>query len=222
MDVVRSIRIHLPDRPGSLSSISTALAVHEVNIARLHVVSHEGPTVIDDLDLTATSAQAIDRAIAGFYPDVRVECFDTTLGDPVVSVARGLAAMASAANGESAMQALVGWALSVVRADVGALLHVTDGAITQLAGAHLAAFSPREVSAFRSVAENGAPVTLAMGETSSALPFTGLQVVRAAVSRVNPAKVLAVARRSPIPFASGELERLASFSEAAGAVLALK
>jgi hypothetical protein len=222
MEVTRSIRVHLPDRPGALSSISTALAVHDVNIARLHVVSHEGPVVIDDLDLTAGSERDIDRAIGGFYPDVRVEMFDSTLGDPTLSVAEGLAAIATAATDESAQLAMAGWVLSIVRADAAALLSVTESDVTHAAGAPLAELAAIEAAAVREAVEFGKPVTLAMGEATSALPFIGFTSSRAAIAQVGPTRAIAVARRSPVPFVSGELDRLAAFAKSAGCILALK
>jgi hypothetical protein len=160
VEAVRSIRIHLPDRPGALSSIGTALAVHGVNIARLHVVSHEGETVIDDLDLAATSAHAISRAIAGFHHDVRVECFDSAMGDPVLAVAHGIGAVAAAASCEAALQALAGWALSVVRADAGAIFEVAAAGVRPVAGAPSGALSTVQSAALRAAAESDAGAAL--------------------------------------------------------------
>jgi hypothetical protein len=49
-----------------------------------------------------------------------------------------------------------------------------------------------------------------------------MDTTRAAMAPCGPGRVLAVARRSHIPFASGELERLAAFAGSAAAVVALK
>ncbi|WBL36266.1 ACT domain-containing protein [Tepidiforma flava] len=65
MAVVRSIRITMPDRPGALSAVTTALAAHRVDIVRLDVVSHEGEYVVDDLLLEAATAEDIGAAIGG-------------------------------------------------------------------------------------------------------------------------------------------------------------
>jgi hypothetical protein len=222
VEAVRSIRIHLPDRPGALSSIGTALAVHDVNIARLHVVSHEGDIAVDDLDLTAESTRAIDRAIAGFHPDVRVEWFDSALGDPVLAAARGLGAVACAPTRDAALQAFAGWALNVVRADAGAVLEVTPDGIRPVAGAPLGGLSQAAAAAIRRATEDGMPSAICAASGERPLPFGGFGALHAAVAGCGPALALAVGRRSPVAFAKGELERLAAFAEAGGGILALK
>ncbi|MEO6397497.1 MAG: ACT domain-containing protein, partial [Tepidiformaceae bacterium] len=82
MTVYRSIRIQLPDRPGSLSAITASLAAHGVDIVRLDVVSQEGQSAVDDLYLGAPSEDALDRAIRGFHSDVTAQPFSELLGDP--------------------------------------------------------------------------------------------------------------------------------------------
>ena len=211
MEAVRSIRIHLPDRPGSLSSISTALAVHDVNIVRLRVVSHEGATVVDDLDLAAATENDLDRAIAGFYPDVRVERFERTLGDPVASASRAFAAIAAAPTLDAALRELAAFAPDIVRADSGVLFEMRAGALTGVAAA-MAPLTEAQVSGLAGVLDDGA----------AALVTNGAESQRTAAARVSESMVLAVTRCAPIDFVSGELERLAAFAAAAGAVLALK
>lgn len=125
MPVYRAIRIHMPDRPGALSAISSALAAHQVDIVRLDVVSHDDSTVVDDLVLAAVSQDDIGRAIGGFYPEVSVRTFDEVSGDPSLEIAAGLRAVASASEITSAREALLRGAIRVSRADNALLLSVT-------------------------------------------------------------------------------------------------
>src|SRR5512143_3097134 len=95
MPAYRAIRIHMPDRPGALSAISTALAAHQVDIVRLDVVSHEGSTVVDDLVLSAASQEDIGSAIGGFHPEVSIRTFDEIIGDPALEMGTALGSVAA-------------------------------------------------------------------------------------------------------------------------------
>lgn len=223
MPAYRSIRIQMPDRPGALSAISTALAAHQVDIVRLDVVSHEGSMVVDDLLLGAVSQEYIGSAIAGFYPEVTVRTFDEIAGDPALEMGKSLGHVAASASVDTARTATLVGAARIARADDAVLLRANgEGGLNVIAS------------------------TTAVPELDPAAPFAGLWVLErhtaaafpvsdgwapqrfqhalgAAWVAVAPAgafDLLLATRKLNIPYFAGELERLAAFSEAAGAIMA--
>lgn len=59
----RSIRVRLADLPGSLNELTRLLADKGVNIDRLEVVSHHGPDVWDDIEMSADSDDKLDAVV---------------------------------------------------------------------------------------------------------------------------------------------------------------
>lgn len=223
MGVTRSIRVVLPDRPGALAAIATALAAHRVDIVRLEVVSHEGTAAVDDLLLEADSAEAIGSAIGAFWPEVVVRTFETSAGDGVCEAARTLAEMAAADSGWTARRALIGGALRLCRAERGAVLRRIDtGAWVPVAG----------LPATATVSPGcPAPALELRGESAQAFAGTAewfpgplgeaLGSAWVAVAPLTDNEVLAAGRRLNIPFCTGELERLSALCAAGRGVLDL-
>ena len=135
MPARRAIRIHMPDRPGALSAISSALAAHQVDIVRLDVVSHEGATVVDDLVLSAASQDDIGRAVGSFYPEVTVRTFEEVSGDSALEMGASLGSVASGATITDARTAFLRGAMRVSRADDALLLRASpSGGLETIAG----------------------------------------------------------------------------------------
>lgn len=221
MEVIRSIRVSLPDRPGALSGVTAALAAHGVNILRLRIVSNEDGVAVDDLELSAAAVTDIETAMAAFPPDVSAVTLGAGLGDPVLAATRGLGAVATAANRGIAEQRLAGWVLSVLRADAASLIDIDEQGARHVSGA---AFAPPS-SALRHLmgtvlADNDALAVEAPGN-AEAFPFLGFGAAHAAFAPCGPSRVLVAGRRLAVPFVRGELERFAAFSEAAGHILQL-
>lgn len=223
MPAYRAIRIHTPDRPGALSAISSALAAHQVDIVRLDVVSHEGATVVDDLVLAAAGQEDIGRAIGSFYPEVSVRTFDEVTGDPALQMGASLGAIAASSTIGGARESLLQGALHVSRADDAVLLRATQGRAFERISATGSApgiggsepFSGRWVLERRAAAA----FPVAGGWAPQAFQHT-LSASWVAIAPAGALDLLVVSRRLNIPFYMGELERLATFAEAASAIIA--
>lgn len=221
MEIIRSIRVYLPDRPGALSAVTAALASHGVNILRLRVVSNDDGVAVDDIELAAGAAHEIDAAMSAFPPDVTALVLGAGLGDPVLAATRGLGAVASAPNRGIAEQRLAGWALSVLRADAASLIAVDESGANHISGAACAPPSAALRHLMGTVLAGGAPLTVEAPSSVDAFPFLGFGAAHAALAPCGPSRVLVAGRRLAVPFAPGELERFAAFSEAAGYILEL-
>lgn len=62
-DVRRSIRVRLPDRPGSLSELTRLLAENGANVVRFEVASYEGDSVWDDFEIETSSSAALASVV---------------------------------------------------------------------------------------------------------------------------------------------------------------
>lgn len=219
----RAIRIHMPDRPGALSAISSALAAHQVDIVRLDVVSHEGATVVDDLVLAAASQDDIGRAIGSFYPEVSVRIFDEVTGDPARQMGSSLGAVASGRGVENAREALLQGALRIARADDAVLLRAAPGGGFEPMSATGAApdIAGSEPFAGRWVLERRAAAAFPVSGGWAPQAFQhALAASWVAIAPAGGLDLLVASRRLNIPFYLGELERLATFAEAASAIMA--
>ena len=223
MPAYRAIRIQMPDRPGALSSISTALAAHRVDIVRLDVVSHEGDAVVDDLVLHAASQDDIGAAISGFWPEVTVRTFDGIAGDPALEMGTNLARVAASVSIEQARAATLTGATGIIRADAALLLRLDDtGAMAVLAATVPATGIERsEPFAARWVLEHSAAAAFPVHDGWAPARFQHeVSAAWAAIAALNAFDVLVAVRRLNIPFYTGEVARLSAFAEAAGASMA--
>lgn len=201
----------MPDRPGALSAVTTALAAHRVDIVRLDVVSHEGDAVVDDLLLEAASAEDIGAAIGAFWPDVQVRTFDAPLGDPALEMAAAIGAVTGAPTQVEARVELARAAARVGRAELGAVVRCIDtGGFVPAAGMPATAVvGPREAFAGRWVVAQQRAAAFPAREGWAPPGFAaeaGASWV--AMAPLGAAEVLMVVRRANVPFARGELARL--------------
>lgn len=223
MPAYRSIRIQMPDRPGALSTISAALAAHGVDIVRLDVVSHEGSMVVDDLLLGAAAQEEIGAAIGGFYPEVTVRTFESLVGDPALEMGNSLGRIAAAGSIDGARSEAISGAARIGRADDALLLRVRDdGGFAVVAGAAtVPAVAPSEAFAGRWVLERRAAAAFPVADGWAPLGFQhALGSAWVALAPVGAFDLLLTSRALNIPYYAGELERIASYGEAAGAILA--
>jgi len=223
MPALRAIRIQMPDRPGALSAISTALAAHGVDIVRLDVVSHEGSTVVDDLLLSAASKEDIGAAIGGFYPEVIVRTFDEIAGDPALEMGAGLGHVAASVSIENARAAALTGSCRIARGDDAVLLRATESVGLNPVASTCAVpeIGASETFAGRWVLERRAAAAFPVADGWAPQPFQ--HAIGAAWVAIAPAgafDLMLVTRKLNIPFYAGELERLAAFAEAAGAIMA--
>lgn len=222
MPEYRAIRIHMPDRPGALSAISSALAAHQVDIVRLDVVSHEGETVVDDLILSAATQEDIGRAVGSFYPEVTVRTFEHISGDPALEMGDTLRAIAAARDLAEARSALLRGAGRLARADDVVLLRSSDhGALLPIASTlTVPALEAQQAFAGRWVLERRTAAAFPVADGWAPQSFQhALASAWVAIAPSGGLDLLLTSRRLNIPFYSGELERLATFAEAANAIL---
>ena len=226
MPVYRSIRIQMPDRPGALAAISTALAAEGVDIVRLDIVGHAGYSVVDDLLLRGGSAEAIGRAVENFHPDVSVRTFEETSGDPTLAMGEGLMATANAASRDEAFALMAHHASRLARADNHAVASAQeDGSITFAAGGPSAALliGPEEPFAGRWALHRQAAVAFPVDEAWAPQQVRNLfPAAWIAMAPLGPFDLLVLLRALNIAFLVDELERIAAFAEVSGAMLRLR
>lgn len=225
MPAYRSIRIQMPDRPGALSAISTALAVHGVDIVRLDVVSHPAGDVVDDLFLSGPSQEVIGQAVGSFQPDVIVRTFDQMSGDPALEMGLGLAAAARAAAPGEALEAVRTHGLVIGRADTAALARATpEGGFSFPVGpVGNSTVAADEAFAGRYALARQEPIAFpADNDWAPGSVQTAMQAAWVAVAPIGPFDLLILCRQLNIAYLPDELERIGTFAEAAGAVLQLR
>ena len=225
MPAYRSIRIQMPDRPGALSAISTALAVHGVDIVRLDVVSHPAGDVVDDLFLSGPSQEVIGQAVGSFQPDVIVRTFDQASGDPTLEMGLGLTAAARASSAAGAFEAVRSHGLVIGRADTSAVARATpDGGFSFIAGpVGNSTVAADETFAGRYALARQEPIAFpADNDWAPGSVQTALQAAWVAVAPLGPFDLLILCRQLNIAYLPDELERIGVFAEAAGAVLQLR
>lgn len=222
MAVVRSIRITMPDRPGALSAVTTALAAHRVDIVRLDVVSHEGEYVVDDLLLEAATAEDIGAAIGGFWPEVSVRTFDAPVADPAVEMGRAIAAATGAPTRVDAAARAVSGIIRVMRADRAAVLRCIDtGGFVPVAGLPATAvIGPREPFAGRWVLEQRTAAAFPAAEGWAPAAFAAeTRAAWVALAPLGGTELAAAFRCTNVPFYRGELERLEALAMAVAPAL---
>jgi hypothetical protein len=221
----RSIRIQMPDRPGALSAISTALAANTVDIVRLDVVSREGATVVDDLFLTASSQDEIGAAVGSFHGDVTVRTFDGQSGEPTIEMGAGLLEVATAPTLAAARLAAAEGARRLGRADLAVLLRATsDGGYEWDGGpGELPAIGDSEAFVGRWALQRRAAIAFPVADGWAPVRVQhALEAAWVAIAPFDAFGLLLVARKLNIAYFTGELERLSAFADAAAAILQCK
>ncbi|MGE3076805.1 MAG: ACT domain-containing protein [Dehalococcoidia bacterium] len=221
MPAFRAIRIQMPDRPGALSAISAALAAHQVDIVHLDVVSHGQGAVVDDLVLSAPTAEDIGAAIGSFYPEVIVRTFDDISGDPALEMGASLGKVAVAASLGAAHSAAVSAVRRIARADEALLLGLTQGGGMAVLANSVAVpvIAPAEPFAGYWALQNRAGVAFPVADGWAPQRFQhALSAAWVAIVPTSPSELMLAVRKLNIPFYPGELERFAAFGAAAGAI----
>ncbi len=222
MTAYRSVRIQMPDRPGALSAISTALAANTVDIVRFDVVSREGATVVDDLFLTAATQDEIGAAIGSFHADVTVRTFDGQSGEPAIEMGTGLLEVAEAPTVVAARLATAEGARRLARADAAVLLRAAaDGGYECVAGrVEVPPIESSDPFVGRWALQRGAAIAFPVTDGwAPARVQHALEAAWVAVAPFDAFGLLLVARKLNIAYFTGELERLSAFADAAAAIL---
>ncbi|MDZ7726834.1 MAG: ACT domain-containing protein [Dehalococcoidia bacterium] len=225
MPVYRSIRIQMPDRPGALSAITTALAANGVDIVRLDVVAHGDGDVVDDLFLSAPSQESIGSAVGSFQSDVAVRTFEDEAGDPALEMGAGLGDIAAATDSGSALERIRSHGRTLARASHTAVFRATpDGGFLALSGPDgLADIGPDEPFAGRWVLHRQAPAAFPVPSSWTDAPgLAPMEAAWAAIAPLGPFDLFVASRKLAISFVPEELERIAAYADAAGAILRLR
>lgn len=225
MPAYRSVRIQMPDRPGALSAVSTTLAVHGVDIATLEVAGHVGGDVVDDLLLSAPSQDDISAAVANFAPDVNVRFFEQPAGNATMELGLGVHAIAAAASSGAAWDGMLRHAARLGRADRAVAARAMDDGSIEFHAGGLASPPLAKDSAFAGRWSLSRGCAAAVPGDASWAPASLRDAAGAgwlAFAPLGPFDLLVLARKPAIPFLEDELERVALFAEAAGAVLSLR
>ncbi len=216
------IRIHMQDRPGALSQVCLALASHGVNIVHLDVVSTGEDGVVDDLVLEGKQPGDIARAVRSFLADVTVAPLPGITEEPLVAFGTAIARMGGSGDVNTALDEMARGAGSFLRADKAVMLRLKPGSgrfISPLAGvpdieageefAGRAAFEPAVAAAF--------PGDCEWAPAGFRGAMAGAQVAIAPAASLG---LVVLSRHANIPFAAGELKRLALYASAGAGILA--
>lgn len=195
------LRIALPDRPGALGRVGTAIGSLGGNVLTIDVQEVDGASAVDELlvdlpdaVLPADIARALDAAGAGTLLSAKT---GTALPDQVVRALRWACALTSAGphGADDELERAV--------AEVCGCPNVW------LADVNQAGF----VEAGRLALARGRPVTHRTGDPPAALgPIVTAEVWLLAVpdARIQPARVALVARPLPDRFTVSEIERVSA------------
>lgn len=212
----------MPDRPGALAAVATALAAHRVDVVRIDVVSHEGDVVVDDLVLRAERAEDIGEAIGGFWPEVTVRTFDVPAGDPALEMGLAIAGVLAAPGPAEARRKLAAATARLLRADRGAVLRALDtGALVPVAGLSATAIvAPGEAFAGRWVLARGCPAAFPCTEGWAPVEFAAQAgAAWVAMAPLGGQELVVALRQANIAYCRGELERLEALVRAVAPVL---
>ena len=151
------LRLELPDRPGALGAVATALGVIEVDILAMDIVERSSGNAVDDLVVELPRNRAPDALItaAESVPGVRVESIRP---DPGIADAHREWELteALAADPEHAVETLAELLPDVLRTGWAAIVRVTgDRTVEVLAGGG-------GVPSFQAVVPGWAPLTQPM------------------------------------------------------------
>ena len=222
MRAYSTVRIRMPDRPGSLASVTAALAGNGVNIERLDVVSQQAKVVVDDLLLSAESDREIRMALHSFRDDVTVRVFEEAIGDPATELGLALAAVATAESAAARRAAAVAGAVRVGRAASAAWLRATpEGGMDVLTGPEgLPSIAAGEPFAGRWTLQRCAGIAFMIGDEWASEAFQdALGGAWVALAPCGPFDLLLVSRRLNIAYFPGEIDRLSAYAGAAGAIV---
>ena len=226
LDKLAVLRLELPDRPGGLALVATALARHGVDILRVEIVEQDGALAVDDLLVRGGD---LDAALASLEPEVQVVAREprAELPDAGLAMAAACAAVTGARSLGEARRRLLESALPLVRADSAALLRdAGHGWLRPVASTvdSLPPIRPHEPALARA-ALRGLRALTASGGEEWAPPVYRSKLRAGAVVAVPagapPFLAVVVARAHPVPFAATEIARLEALVRVALGVLAV-
>jgi hypothetical protein len=196
MPALYRLRIELPDRPGALAYVSSALARRALDIVDVAIHEVDGERAVDEIVVRGpthlnTDAMAADlRSVdAGLVSATRCE----PEGDPVAAALRWSASMV---DGDDPRESLVEAMLE--------LAHVAAAVVLSVEVA-------RQVEAGRTAVERGGPVVLRTGDLPGGLggPHRATQWLLAVPDHARePAAVAFAARPLSLRFTATEVARV--------------
>jgi hypothetical protein len=217
--VIYALRIVVPDRPGSLGAVATAIGAAGGDILSLEVVERGPEGAVDDLlvDLAPPAlADSLVSAVLG-VPGVTLESFRPYLGDRDVSGDLEIVERLAAAPAR-ALETLAALAPAAVRAAWAVLVEATPGHPAQVVAASDAA--PDTV--VLGLPWLPLPAATRLAEDAAWVPAAwralGTELMAAPVGR--PGLALLVGRAGGPAFRAGEVARLAHLASIAATVAA--
>jgi hypothetical protein len=200
------IRVQLPDRPGALGAVATALGQVGVDILSLDVVERRSGVAIDDLVVELPSGQLPDVLItaAESVPGVEVDAVRPWAG--VLDTHRELELVEQiAADPEHGLQTFTDGVPKIVRAGWAVVFATTEGKPRRLA----ASFAAPETVAGELPWWPLRRATILDGEESWVpLPWRELGTELAATPVGGPDRVLLIGRPGGPMFRAAEVARL--------------
>jgi hypothetical protein len=199
------LRVVLPDRPGSLGALATALGRAEADIVAVDVVEHRpGGEAVDDILVALPHGKQPDALVSACnsVPGARVEF--VRFYPARAGLHRDLQAVeAMTENPAAAESVLVSLAPDVFRADWALVFERTDGGLVL---AHGSSAAPEDLDG---VTAPWLPVPRArrLPDTAGWAP-AWREAATAGVSVGNPERILIVGRRGGPAFLDSELARL--------------
>ena len=193
------LRVTTPDRPGGLAVFARCLAACGVDILSIEILGHEGPKAVADV---LVHGGDLDRALRALDEDLDLlgRRSHGDLPDPALAMAEACGLVYA----DRSAAALLGAAMRLVGADLGAVYRVEDG--------HLADGAQTTAGL-----ESLATAALESGRAAFAEPAAGSALAMPLGD--GPHLNLAVARNQTFPFQAAEVDRLAALGRLALPVL---
>lgn len=220
------VRVRLHDRPGSLASVTAALARHGVDVLGLEVLARDDGFAVDDLLVVGVGLHAA-LAELGAEGAVLAERPGVDLRDPALAMAAACRALTGADNQRDAYGRLLAAALGLVFAEAGFVaLRQEFGILRPMAST---------VPGLPALSDDRAPLLRSALASSERLTADGrVPWVAASYRERLPAGsvavvpgndelpfVIALVREDTAPFVARELDRLAALVEVAVGTLSL-
>ena len=215
------VRIHMQDRPGALSQICLALASHDVNIVHLDVVSAGEGTVVDDFVLEGKAPGDIARAVKSFLAGISVASLPGEPSEPLMEFGAAIARMGASPDQNSALDEMARGAGRFLRADQALVLRLKPGTgrlMSPVAG--LPDIDGGEPFAGRALLAPPMAATFPGESDWAPVAFrTALGAAQVALAPAASLGIIVLSRHANIPFAPGELKRLALYATVGAALL---
>lgn len=211
--VLARIRISVPDRPGSLGSVASAIGAAGGDIAKVDVLESEAGRALDDVFVTVRDPEQLARVTERLASVPGVTVVGSQHPAPPITGHADLELLAQVlARPERGPQTLVDGAPGALGADWGALIEFgPDGSMQAVV-----VVSPSSPAAEHITVT--APLRLTAVQLSA--PGTGTPYGGAALVPVGPGLGLLLVRTDGPPFHQSELWRLGQVGDIAATALA--